>query len=138
MKGPRIIELPKIIDQRGNLSVVEDGDNLPFKIERSYWIYDVPGGEKRGGHAFKENEELIIALSGGFDVIINDGNKDKTFHLNRSYYGLYVPKGLWRKMENFSTNSVAFVLSSIHYDESDYIRNYEQFKQMKNEKEYCL
>ena len=138
MKGPRIIELPKIIDQRGNLSVVEDGDNLPFKIERSYWIYDVPGGEKRGGHAFKENEELIIALSGGFDVIINDGNKDKIFHLNRSYYGLYVPKGLWRKMENFSTNSVAFVLSSIHYDESDYIRNYEQFKQMKNEKEYCL
>jgi|SRR5574344_709261 hypothetical protein len=138
MKGPRIIELPKIIDQRGNLSVVENGDNLPFKIERSYWIYDVPGGEKRGGHAFKENEELIIALSGGFDVIINDGNKDKIFHLNRSYYGLYVPKGLWRKMENFSTNSVAFVLSSIHYDESDYIRNYEQFKQMKNEKEYCL
>ncbi len=138
MKGPKIINLPKIIDQRGNLSVVENGKNLPFIIKRSYWIYDVPGGEGRGGHAFKETEELIIALSGGFDVIVNDGNKDKVFHLNRSYYGLYVPKGLWRKMENFSTNSVAFVLSSMHYDENDYIRNYEQFKQMKDEKEHCL
>ena len=134
----KLIELPRFNDPRGNLSFVQEFDQIPFKIQRVYWIYDVPGGEKRGGHAFKENEELIIALSGGFDVIINDGNKDKTFHLNRSYYGLYVPKGLWRKMENFSTNSVAFVLSSIHYDESDYIRNYEQFKQMKNEKEYCL
>lgn len=138
MKGPKIINLPKIIDQRGNLSVVENGKNLPFIIKRSYWIYDVPGGEGRGGHAFKETEELIIALSGGFDVIVNDGNKDKVFHLNRSYYGLYVPKGLWRKMENFSTNSVAFVLSSMHYDENDYIRNYEQFKQMRYEKEHCL
>ena len=134
----RIIQLPKIFDPRGNLTFIEEQNHIPFNIKRVYWIYDVPGGEKRGGHAFKENEELIIALSGGFDVIINDGNKDKIFHLNRSYYGLYVPKGLWRKMENFSTNSVAFVLSSIHYDESDYIRNYEQFKQMKNEKEYCL
>lgn len=123
----KIIELPKFLDKRGNLSFLEEETHVPFHIKRAYWIYDVPGGEKRGGHAFKENEEIIIALSGSFDVILEDGISKKTFTLNRSYYGLYVPKGLWRKMDNFSTNSVAFVLSSIPYDPSDYIRDYKEY-----------
>ena len=124
----KIINLPKIIDKRGNLSFVEENKHIPFKIKRSYWIYDVPGGEKRGGHAFIENEEFIIALSGSFDVILNDGIKKTTFHLNRSYYGLFVPKMIWREMDNFSTNSLAFVLSSVQYNPHDYIRDYELFK----------
>lgn len=131
MNNVRIINLPKIEDKRGNLSFIENGENLPFEIARCYWIYDVPGGERRGGHAFKENEELIIALSGCFDVIVDNGIEKKRFQLNRSYYGLYVPKGMWREMDNFSTNSVAFILSSISYDETDYVRSYEQFKLMK-------
>lgn len=126
---PRIIELPKISDPRGNLSVIEEFKQIPFKIERTYWIYDVPGGENRGGHAFKDTEELIVALSGSFDVIIDDGKEKKVFNLNRSYYGLYVPKGLWREMKNFSTNSLALVLSSTKYDANDYIRDYGEFKQ---------
>ena len=126
----RIIQQPKFLDARGNLSVVEEFKEIPFKIERAYWIYDVPGGEKRGGHAFKENEEFIIALSGAFDVILDNGKEKKRFQLNRSYYGLYVPKGWWREMENFSTNSVAFILSSIPYDEKDYIRDYDDFKSL--------
>lgn len=134
MRQPQLIELPKFADPRGNLSFLENNNQIPFKVERSYWIYDVPGGEKRGGHAFKENEEFIIALSGAFDVIIDNGVEKQRFQLNRSYYGLYVPKGLWREMENFSTNSVAFVLSSIQYDENDYIRDYEEFKSWANEK----
>ena len=133
MLQPKIIELPKFTDPRGNLSFLENNNQIPFKVERSYWIYDVPGGETRGGHAFKENEEFIIALSGAFDVILDNGKEKQRFLLNRSYYGLYVPKGLWREMENFSTNSVAFVLSSIQYDENDYIRNYEEFKSWANE-----
>lgn len=133
MKQPRIINLPKFNDPRGNLSFLENENQIPFKVERSYWIYDVPGGETRGGHAFKENEEFIIALSGAFDVILDNGKEKQRFLLNRSYYGLYVPKGLWREMENFSTNSVAFVLSSIQYDENDYIRDYEEFKSWANE-----
>lgn len=133
MKQPRIINLPKFNDPRGNLSFLENENQIPFKVERSYWIYDVPGGETRGGHAFKENEEFIIALSGSFDVVLNNGKEKLRFQLNRSYYGLYVPKGWWREMENFSTNSVAFVLSSIQYDENDYIRNYEEFKSWANE-----
>lgn len=133
MDKPQIIELAKISDPRGNLSVIEEYKDIPFKIERSYWIYDVPGGEKRGGHAFRETEELIVALSGSFDVILDDGNDKQTFHLNRSYYGLYVPKGLWREMANFSTNSLALVLSSTKYDVNDYIRDYEEFKRYKNE-----
>ena len=133
MLQPKIIELPKFTDPRGNLSFLENNNQIPFKVERSYWIYDVPGGETRGGHAFKENEEFIIALSGAFDVILDNGNEKQRFQLNRSYYGLYVPKGLWREMENFSTNSVAFVLSSIQYDENDYIRDYEEFKSWSNE-----
>lgn len=123
----RIIELPKVNDPRGNLSIIEEFQNIPFKIQRVHWVYDVPGGEKRGGHAFKKNNEFIVALSGSFDVIINDGSNTKVFHLSRSYYGLFVPNGLWREMENFSTNSVALVLSSTEYDSSDYIRDYKDF-----------
>ena len=130
MKEPKIIELPKFADPRGNLSFLENENQIPFKIARSYWIYDVPGGEIRGGHAFKENDEFIIALSGSFDVVLDNGEKKQKFQLNRSYYGLYVPKGWWREMENFSTNSVAFILSSIPYDENDYIRNYDDFKSL--------
>ena len=128
MKQPQLIELPKISDPRGNLSVIEEYMQIPFKIERTYWIYDVPGGEHRGGHAYRENEEFIVALSGSFDVILDDGKEKKTFHLNRSYYGLYVPKGLWREMDNFSTNSLALVLASTRFDVNDYIRDYEKFK----------
>lgn len=127
MKQAKLIELPKISDPRGNLSVIEELKDIPFKIARSYWIYDVPGGEHRGGHAYKENEEFIVALSGSFDAILDDGHQRKTFHLNRSYYGLYVPKGFWREMENFSTNSLALVLSSTKFDDNDYIRDYKDF-----------
>lgn len=123
----KIIELPKINDPRGNLSIIEEFKQIPFKIKRTYWIYDVPGGEHRGGHAYKENCEFIVALSGSFDVVLDDGKEKKTLSLNRSYYGLYVPKGLWREMDNFSTNSLALVLSSTDYDVNDYIRDYEQF-----------
>ena len=122
-------------DRKGNLSVVENGITLPFDVKRIYYLYDVPGGETRGGHAFKENEEFIIALSGAFDVILDNGKEKQTFQLNRSYYGLFIPKGWWREIVNFSTNSVAFVLSSIQYDENDYIRDYEEFKSWENEEE---
>ena len=128
---PEFIQLPKFLDERGNLSVIEEQKDIPFKVERTYWIYDVPGGEHRGGHAYKENQEFIVALSGSFDVILDDGQKKQTFHLNRSYYGLYVPQGIWREMENFSTNSLALVLSSTKYDVNDYIRDYEEFKRLK-------
>jgi len=127
----KIIDLPKIEDPRGNLSFIEEEKHIPFKIKRTYWIYDVPGGQVRGGHAFKEQQELIVALSGSFDVTIDDGVKKKTFSLNRSYYGLYIPAGLWRQMENFSTNSLAMVLSSTHYGEDDYFRNYSDFLKYK-------
>ena len=130
MKVPEIIQLPKFLDARGNLSFIEENNHVPFKIERTYWIYDVPGGEKRGGHAYRENEEFIVALSGSFDVVLDDGCERKTFSLNRSYYGLYVPKMIWREMVNFSTNSLALVLSSTKYDVEDYIRDYEVFKSM--------
>ena len=123
----KIINLPKFEDPRGNLSFIEEFKHVPFKIERTYWIYDVPGGQVRGGHAFKEQQELIVALSGSFDVVVDDGNEKQTYSLNRSYYGLYLPAGLWRQMENFSTNSLALVLSSTSFDESDYIRNYQEF-----------
>lgn len=130
MEQPKIINLPKIGDKRGNLSLVEEFKQIPFKIERTYWIYDVPGGEKRGGHAYHENQEFIVALSGSFDVILDDGKEKKVFSLNRSYYGLYVPKGWWRQMENFSTNALALVLASTPYKRADYIYDYEQFKTM--------
>jgi dTDP-4-dehydrorhamnose 3,5-epimerase-like enzyme len=124
----KILTLPKFLDVRGNLSVIEELKDIPFQIKREYWIYDVPGGEKRGGHAYKENREFIVALSGSFDVIIDNGNERKTYALNRSYYGLYVPQGLWREMENFSTNSLALVLASTGYDPADYIYDYQEFK----------
>jgi hypothetical protein len=124
---PQIINLPKFEDPRGNLSIIEEFKQIPFKIERTYWIYDVPGGQVRGGHAFKEQQELIVALSGSFDVVVDNGKEKQTFSLNRSYYGLYLPAGLWRQMENFSTNSLALVLSSTSFDENDYIRDYQEF-----------
>lgn len=127
IKDSRIIELPKIADPRGNLSIIEQYKNVPFEIRRVYWIYDVPGGFDRGEHAFKENEEIIVALSGSFDVEISDGTDKKVFSLNRSYRGLYVPKGLWRRMTNFSTNSLALVLASKDYSEDDYIENYNDY-----------
>lgn len=123
----KIINLPKILDERGNLSFLEETKHIPFEIKRTYWIYDVPGGETRGGHAYKTNQEFIVAISGSFDVILNDGNDKKIFSLNRSYYGLYVPNGLWRHMDNFSTNSLALIIASEDYDANDYIRDYDQF-----------
>lgn len=134
MDSPEIIQLPKIGDERGNLSIIEQLKHIPFKIKRVHWIYDVPGGIERGGHAFKETEEFIVALSGSFDVVIDDGEVKKVFPLNRSYFGLYAPKGMWRTMTNFSTNSLALVLSSTEYDEHDYIMNYDEFKLWRKDK----
>jgi dTDP-4-dehydrorhamnose 3,5-epimerase-like enzyme len=125
---PRIIQLPKIDDPRGNLSFLETDKHVPFKIARTYWIYDVPGGEIRGGHAFKQQQEFIIALSGSFEVVLHDGATEKRFQLNRSYYGLYIPKMIWRSLENFSTNSLALIVSDREYDECDYIRDFEFYK----------
>lgn len=127
----KLVELPRFLDSRGNLSFVEQLNHIPFEIKRTYWIYDVPGGEERGGHAFRQNEEFIVALSGAFDVVVDDGRQKKTFSLNRSYYGLYVPNGLWREMKNFSTNSFALEFGSTHYDKADYIRSYEEFLELK-------
>lgn len=123
----QIIELPKFLDKRGNLSFAEEFKQIPFKINREYWIYDVPGGECRGGHAYKENEEFIIALSGGVDILIDNGTEKQTFRLTRSYYGLYVPKGCWREMTDFSTNTVILILASIPYSPNDYMRDYSEF-----------
>ena len=131
MDNPVIIELPKFLDSRGNLSFIEQETHIPFIIKRTYWLYDVPGGECRGGHAYRENQEFIVALSGSFDVILDDGQHKRVYTLNRSYYGLYIPKGLWREMDNFSTNSLAMVLSSTKYDANDYIRDYDEFLSMK-------
>ena len=128
----RLIELPRFYDPRGNLSFIEQLNHIPFEIKRTYWIYDVPGGEVRGGHAFKQNQEFIVALSGAFDVIVDDGNMKKKFTLGRSYYGLYVPAGLWREMENFSTNSLALEFGSLHYDVNDYIRDYQEYLTLKD------
>lgn len=128
----KIVELPKFIDVRGNLSFVEQNKHIPFEIKRTYWIYDVPGGENRGGHAFINTEEFIIALSGGFDVVVDDGIKKKCFTLNRSYYGLYIPQGLWREINNFSTNSFALEFASTLYDHKDYIRNYNDYLILRN------
>lgn len=128
----RIVTLPRFFDARGNLSYAEQLNHIPFLIKRAFWIYDVPGGEERGGHAYRETEEFIVALSGSFDVVLDDGEgKSQIFHMNRSYYGLYVPKMMWRQMTNFSTNSVAMVMASTPYEADDYIRDYEVFKAMK-------
>ena len=131
VKDAKIIDLPKFLDARGNLSFAENFKQIPFEIKRTYWLYDVPGGESRGGHAYRETEEFIIALSGSFDVVLDDGKERQVFSLNRSYYGLYVPKGLWREIENFSTNSFALEFASTHYDKGDYVYDYDQFLKMK-------
>lgn len=123
----KIIDLPKMEDPRGNLTFIEEDNQIPFKIERVYWIYDVPGGQIRGGHAFKVQKEIVIALSGSFDVVIDSGSDKRTYSLNRSYYGLFIPAGLWRQMKNFSTNSLAMVITSTKFSEIDYIRNYDEF-----------
>ena len=132
MTTPRIIELPKFLDDRGNLSVIENFKDIPFQIQRTYWVYDVPGGEKRGGHAYKNANEFIVALSGSFEVILYDGDKEISYHLNRSYYGLLVPKMVWRELENFSTNSLALILSDHKYEDTVYIREFEDYKAAKN------
>ena len=124
----RIIELPKITDRRGNLTFIEGNEHVPFEIKRVYYLYDVPGGEKRGGHAHKDLQQFVIAASGSFDVILDDGKEQKRFHLNRSYYGLYVPTMIWRELDNFSSGSVCIVLASEHFDENDYIRDYQMLK----------
>jgi dTDP-4-dehydrorhamnose 3,5-epimerase-like enzyme len=129
----KIIQLPKILDDRGNLSFVEENNHIPFEIKRTYWIYDVPGGEARGGHSYKQNQEFIIALSGSFDVVLDDGISKKTFSLNRSYYGLYVPSGLWREMNNFSTNALALILASTKYNVNDYERDIDNFIKSKHQ-----
>lgn len=133
MNQPRIIELPKFLDARGNLSFAQNNTHIPFEVKRTYWLYDVPGGESRGGHAYRETEEFVIALSGSFDVIVDDGKEKTTFHLNRSYYGLYIPKGMWREMDNFSTNSLALEFASTKYNPEDYIRDYNEFLKLKED-----
>jgi len=130
----QIIEFPKILDERGNLSFFEDCKQIPFKIARTYWIYDVPGGEMRGGHAYKTLQEVIVALSGSFDVVLHDGKEERTFSLNRSYYGLYIPKTIWRHMENFSTNSLALIVADQAYNEQEYLRDFKEFKKLKSGK----
>jgi oxalate decarboxylase/phosphoglucose isomerase-like protein (cupin superfamily) len=135
-KGVQLIELPKITDPRGNLSFLEEDKHIPFSIKRVYWVYDVPGGEKRGGHAFKEQCEVIIALSGSFDVLVADGNNCEIISLNRSYNAIFIPRGTWRSVDNFSTNSLALVLSSTDFNEGDYIRNYNEF--IRYAKENCF
>lgn len=123
----KIITLPKYLDSRGNLSFAQNNDQIPFEIKRTYWLYDVPGGISRGGHAEIENQEVIIAISGAFDIVVDDGKNQKTFTLNRSYYGLYIPKGIWREIKEFSTNAIALEFGSIPYNVNDYIRNYDAF-----------
>ena len=128
----KIIKLPKILDERGNLSFLEEKSHIPFKMKRSYWIYDVPGGSSRGGHAFIKQQEFIIALSGSFDVLVSNGVEEKKFNLNRSYYGLYIPNMIWRQMDNFSTNSLALIVSSTGFDPADYVYDKESYLELLN------
>lgn len=128
----KILDFPKIEDDRGNLSFLESSNQIPFDIERLYFIYDVPGGAIRGGHAYQELNEVIIALSGSFDVVVNDGKNEKKISLNRSYYGLYVPNGLWRQLENFSTNALCLIVADKNYNEADYIRDFQDYKLFNN------
>lgn len=128
----KIIQLPKILDERGNLSFFENAQHIPFSIVRTYWIYDVPGGEVRGGHAYRTYQEFIVALSGSFDVVLHDGFREQRFTLNRSYFGLYVPRMIWRHMENFSTNSLALIVADGMYSETEYIRDFDQYKALQN------
>lgn len=132
----RLLELPKICDARGNLSFLENYAQIPFEIKRVYWIYDVPGGEDREAHAFRENQELIIALSGAFDVLVDDGVNQKKYTLNRSHYGLYIPQGIWRVMDNFSTNALALELASTRYNTADYITDYEEYRRLREAAEF--
>ena len=138
LSEPKIIELPKFLDARGNLSFFENRTHIPFDIKRTYWIYDVPGGEERGGHAHKELQQLIVAASGSFDVILDDGNIKRTISLNRPYYGLLVVPGIWRELNNFSSGSVCLVLASEVYKQEDYIRSYDEFLEWKNGKSEVL
>jgi len=123
----KIVELPKITDPRGNLSFVEGGVHIPFEIKRVYYLYDVPGGADRGSHAHRKLSQFVIAMSGSFDVVLDDGRNKRRFHLNRSHYGLYICPMMWRDLDNFSSGAVCMVMASERYEESDYIRNYEQF-----------
>ncbi|MEI6122898.1 MAG: FdtA/QdtA family cupin domain-containing protein [Bacteroidota bacterium] len=135
MTRARIIQFPKITDPRGNLTFIESGQHIPFNIQRTFWIYDVPGGEMRGGHAYKTSQEIIIALSGSFDVILDNGCKKEKYSLNRSYYGIYIPSETWRHLENFSTNALALVIASTKFNEADYIRDFEHYLDyLKNDK----
>jgi dTDP-4-dehydrorhamnose 3,5-epimerase-like enzyme len=129
VQGCRILDLPKISDPRGNLTFIEESRHIPFDIKRVYYLYDVPGGESRGGHAHQKLEQFVIAASGSFDVVVDDGAEQKRFFLNRSYYGLYIPRLIWREMENFSSGSICLVLASEPYDESDYYRDYGAYLQ---------
>jgi dTDP-4-dehydrorhamnose 3,5-epimerase-like enzyme len=123
----RVLELPKISDPRGNLTFIEAGRHVPFGIQRVYYLYDVPGGAERGGHAHRQLSQLIVAMSGSFDVVLDDGTEKRRFHLNRSYQGIYICPMIWRELDNFSSGSVCMVLASEHYDEADYFRDYGQF-----------
>lgn len=131
---PQIIQFPKISDPRGNLSFIERMHHVPFQIRRAYWVYDVPGGEARGGHAYKKLEEVIIALSGSFEVLVDYGDWTQVFTMNRSYFGLHLPSLTWRQLFHFSTNSVALILASLPYSPDDYIHNYDEYKSLRNEK----
>jgi dTDP-4-dehydrorhamnose 3,5-epimerase-like enzyme len=127
LTGCRVVELPRVNDPRGNLTMIEGEQHVPFDIKRVYYLYDVPGGESRGGHAHRDLQQFIIAASGSFDVVVDDGVHRERFFLNRSYYGLYVPRLVWRELDNFSSGSVCLVLASEHYDEADYYRDYGEF-----------
>ncbi|HLP98572.1 MAG TPA: FdtA/QdtA family cupin domain-containing protein [Sideroxyarcus sp.] len=133
----KLFDLPKITDQRGNLTFIESGVHIPFEIQRVYYLYDVPGGSERGGHAHKKLHQFIIAMSGSFDVVLDDGTDRKRIHLNRSYNGLYMCPMMWRELDNFSSGSVCMVLASRHFDESDYIRDYQQFKTATSTDKIC-
>lgn len=130
LRKPSLIDLPRFLDLRGNLSFIEEGSHVPFEIKRVYWIYDVPGGEHRGGHAFRQTDELIVALSGSFDLNLHDGTTEYKYSLNRSYYGVIVPRMIWWMIDNFSTNSLALIIASTDYSESDYIKNFEEFRKI--------
>jgi len=125
----KIIDLPKVTDTRGNLTFIEAQDHIPFDIKRVYYLYDIPGGAARGGHAHRQLQQLIIALSGSFDVILDDGNNKKSYTLNRAYQGLYLSNMVWRELDNFTSGAVCLVLASEHYDEDDYYRDYQEFRQ---------
>jgi hypothetical protein len=134
----KIIEFPKVLDERGNLSFLEENKHVPFEIKRCYWIYDVPGGEERGGHSYKTLQEVIIAISGSFDVVLDNGKEKKTFSLNRSYNGLFIPNGTWRHLENFSTNSLCLIIADQSYNENEYIRDYDKFVKQDNGNEFSV